>query len=131
MKSYLLTCDSKMFISLGGLTIRNLLDIRIHWEEYLKYVFCPPINKLTIERMMSKRLEFHIDEEEDFVGVGSHITLTDGNVLPVSGSLQPDERRMLENTFKMIQGTYQNNVSPKKLPGKLNKIMVLSNNCTE
>ena len=34
--------------------------------------------------MMSKRVCFHIDED-DFIGVGSHITLTDGNSVPVSG----------------------------------------------
>ena len=34
--------------------------------------------------MMSKRVCFHIDED-DFIGVGYHITLTDGNSVPVSG----------------------------------------------
>ena len=60
------------------------MDIRIPWEEYVRYVMTPPNNKFTIERMMSKRVCFHIDED-DFIGVGSHITLTDGNSVPVSG----------------------------------------------
>lgn len=76
---------------------------------------------------MSKRIEFHIDEE-DFVGVGSHITLMSGHALPVSGVLQPDERRMLENIFKIIQGGNDQDVEKSlQKPGKLNKIMVLSN----
>lgn len=82
-----------------------MLDMQTPWEEYFKFVLSPPTNRLTLEKLMTKRHEFHIDEE-DFVGVGSHIALTDGNVIPVSGALQPDERRMLENTFKIVQGVF-------------------------
>ena len=96
--------ESKVLNSnfLGDLTIESIPDIVVPWDEFLKYVLLPPVNKLTLEKLLVKRYEFHIDDE-DFVGVGSHITLLDGNVIPVSGSLQPDERRMLENTFKLIQ----------------------------
>ena len=84
------------------MTIESIPDIVVPWEDFLKYVLLPPVNKLTLEKLLAKRNEFQI-EEEDFVGVGSHITLLDGRVVPVSGALQPDERRMLENTFKLIQ----------------------------
>lgn len=102
------------------------MDIRIPWEEYVRFVLTPPMNRMTIEKLMSKRIEFHIDED-DFVGVGSHITLMNGHALPVSGVLQPDERRMLENTFKIIQGNADDVPKSHQKPGKLNKIMVLSN----
>lgn len=107
----------------GELSIRNLVEIRIPWEDYVRFVLTPPLNNMATEKMMSKRTEFHIDED-DFVGVGSYITLIDGYALPVSGALQPDERRMLENTFKIVQGNYE---EEKRPTGKLNKIMVLSN----
>ena len=63
-----------MIFLTGDLTIESIPDIVVPWEDFLKYVLLPPVNKLTLERLMAKRYEFHIDEE-DFVGVGSHITL--------------------------------------------------------
>jgi hypothetical protein len=50
---------------------------------------------------------------------------TTGNIIPVSGSLQPDERRMLENTIKIIQGTYEPEVTVKS-NNKRNTTRVLS-----
>ena len=51
-----------------------------------------------------------------------------------SGAIQPDERRMLETVFKIVQGSYDDEKTPdgsggnsQKPPGKLNKLMVLSN----
>ena len=79
------------------------MDIRIPWEEYVRYVMTPPNNKFTIERMMSKRVCFHIDED-DFIGVGSHITLTDGNSVPVSGQYnQSPSNKVLRWSFFMEQ----------------------------
>ena len=81
------------------------MDIRIPWEEYVRYVMTPPNNKFTIERMMSKRVCFHIDED-DFIGVGSHITLTDGNSVPVSGQYNqsPSNKVLWWVGSKVIEG---------------------------
>ena len=81
------------------------MDIRIPWEEYVRYVMTPPNNKFTIERMMSKRVCFHIDED-DFIGVGSHITLTDGNSVPVSGQYNqsPSNKVLRWVGSKVIEG---------------------------
>ena len=82
--------------------LRRTAHAKIAFE--FKHLYGPfrELDGLTLEKLLAKRNEFQI-EEEDFVGVGSHITLLDGRVVPVSGALQPDERRMLENTFKLIQ----------------------------
>ena len=85
---------------LGELMIRNLLDMEIPWEIYVKSVFTPPINKLTIEKMLTKRMEFHLNEDESVCGL---IRISDGNSMSISGSLQPDEKRMLEMLFTLIQ----------------------------
>ena len=81
------------------------MDIRIPWEEYVRYVMTPPNNKFTIERMMSKRVCFHIDED-DFIGVGSHITRTDGNSVPVSGQYNqsPSNKVLRWVGSKVIEG---------------------------
>ena len=62
--------------------------------------------------------------------------------MPVSGAIQPDERRMLETIFKIVQGNYDNEKissnggggtamqNSQKPPGKLNKLMVLSNSAS-
>ena len=52
-----------------------------------------------------------------------------------AGAIQPDERRMLETVFKILQGNYDDEKTSadgsggnsQKPPGKLNKLMVLSN----
>ena len=55
--------------------------------------------------MMSKRVCFHIDED-DFIGVGSHITLTDGNSVPVSGQYNqsPSNKVLWWVGSKVIEG---------------------------
>ena len=80
--------------------IRNLLDLEIPWEVYVKSVLTPPVNKLTIEKMLTKRMEFHVNEDESVSGL---IRLSDGSSLSISGSLQPDEKRMLEMLFTLVQ----------------------------
>ena len=80
--------------------IRNLLDMDIPWEVYVKSVLTPPVNNLTIEKMLTKRMEFHLNEDESVSGL---IRISDGNSMSISGSLQPDEKRMLEMLFTLVQ----------------------------
>ena len=40
---------------LGDLTIESIPDIIVPWEDFLKYVLLPPVNKLTLEKLMAKR----------------------------------------------------------------------------
>ena len=84
--------------------IRTLLHQELPWEEYIKSILTPPYNKLSIEKMMTKRIEFHGDEEEgEEQSVSGLIRLSDGNSLALPGTLQPDERRMLEMLFRLVQ----------------------------
>ena len=85
----------------GELMIRTLLHQELPWEEYIKSILTPPYNKLSIEKMMTKRIEFHGDDEEQ--SVSGLIRLSDGNTLALPGTLQPDERRMLEMLFRLVQ----------------------------
>ena len=54
--------------------------------------------------MLTKRIEFHGSEgDEGDKSVSGLIKLSDGNVMSLPGSLQADERRMLEMLFRLIQ----------------------------
>ena len=74
--------------------IRTLLHQELPWEDYVKSLLTPPYNKLSIEKMLTKRIEFHGGDDDK--SVSGLIKLSDGNVMSLPGSLQPDERRMLE-----------------------------------
>ena len=82
--------------------IRTLLNQELPWEDYIKSLLTPPFNRLSIEKMMTKRIEFHGGEDEE-KSVSGLIKLSDGNTLALPGTLQPDERRMLEMLFRLIQ----------------------------
>ena len=85
----------------GELMIRTVLHQELPWEDYVKSLLTPPYNKLSIEKMLTKRIEFHgADDDKSVSGL---IKLSDGNVMSLPGSLQPDERRMLEMLFRLIQ----------------------------
>lgn len=85
--------------------IRTLLHQELPWEDYVKSLLTPPYNKLCIEKMLTKRIEFHGGSEGDEgdKSVSGLIKLSDGNVMSLPGSLQADERRMLEMLFRLIQ----------------------------
>ena len=85
----------------GELMIRTLLHQELPWEDYVKSLLTPPYNKLSIEKMLTKRIEFHGGDDDK--SVSGLIKLSDGNVMSLPGSLQPDERRMLEMLFRLIQ----------------------------
>ena len=91
------------FLCAGELMIRTLLHQELPWEDYVKILLTPPYNKLSIEKMLTKRIEFHGGDGDEDKSVSGLIKLSDGNVMSLPGSLQADERRMLEMLFRLIQ----------------------------